>query len=170
MRKVTMKELVDKDIRITDFHIEKYMKSKKDKAIVELEVNGEYCYFETTSLEVLYQLSLIKSCVMNYKLKTNTNKIRWVKTSLDSTTHYKTNGDAYIVTEEFSSTESENNRYLCFYKNSVYVKVIREKTSIYFSFKISPETIDNLIKNDNAAYTKKVEKIIKEEKSHAKTN
>lgn len=156
MRKVTMKELVDKDIRITDFRIEKYMKSKKDKAVVELEVDGEYCYFETSSLEVLYQLSLIKSCVMNYKLKNNTNKIRWVKTSLDSTTHYKTNGDAYIVTEEFSSTESENNRYLCFYKNSVYVKVIREKTSIYFSFKISKETIDRLL--------------IEEEKRHAKTN
>lgn len=156
MRKVTMKELVDKDIRITDFRIEKYMKSKKDKAVVELEVDGEYCYFETSSLEVLYQLSLIKSCVMNYKLKNNTNKIRWVKTSLDSTTHYNTNGDAYIVTEEFSSTESENNRYLCFYKNSVYVKVIREKTSIYFSFKISKETIDRLL--------------IEEEKRHAKTN
>lgn len=154
MRKVTMKELVDKDIRITDFRIEKYMKSKKDKAIVELEVNGEYCYFETTSLEVLYQLTLIKSCVMNYKLKTNTNKIRLVKTSLDSTTHYNTNGDAYIVTEEFSSTESENNRYLCFYKNSVYVKVIREKTSIYLSFRISKETIDRLLTEEKKSHDK----------------
>ena len=53
MKKVTMRELVGKDIRITDFSITEYMKSKKDKARVELEVDGEYCYFETTSLEVL---------------------------------------------------------------------------------------------------------------------
>lgn len=79
MKKVTMRELVGKDIRITDFSITEYMKSKKDKARVELEVDGEYCYFETTSLEVLYQLAWIKDCVMAYKLKSNTNKIRFVK-------------------------------------------------------------------------------------------
>lgn len=69
MKKVTMKDLVGKDIRITDFRITEYMKSKKDKATVELEVDGEYCYFETTSLEVLHQLSWIKQCVLIYKLK-----------------------------------------------------------------------------------------------------
>lgn len=38
MKKVTMRELVGKDIRITDFSITEFMKSKKDKARVELEV------------------------------------------------------------------------------------------------------------------------------------
>lgn len=189
MKKVTMRELVGKDIRITDFRITEYMKSKKDKATVELEVDGEYCYFETTSLEVLYQLAWIKDCVMAYKLKSNTNKIRFVK-ALD-TTNPSYDGSHYekLISKEFGTDNGtvqnntfillpnsmynigiDNNRYFCFYKNSVYAKVIREKNSIYLSFNISPETIDNLIKNDNAAYTKKTEEIIKEEKSHAKTN
>lgn len=161
MKKVTMRELVGKDIRITDFRITEYMKSKKDKARVELEVDGEYCYFETTSLEVLHQLSWIKQCVITYKLTKNTKGICWVRKCKDSI-HYNESGDAYIETEEFGNTESVNDRYLCFYENSVYVKVIREKSSICFSSNISKETIDDLIKNENAAYTKKVEKIIKE--------
>ena len=181
MKKVTMRELVGKDIRITDFCITEYMKSKKDKARVELEVDGEYCYFETTSLEVLYQLAWIKDCVMAYKLKSNTNKIRLVK-ALD-TTNPSYDGSHYekLISKEFGTDNGtvqnntfillpnsmynigiDNNRYFCFYKNSVYAKVIRVKNSIYFSFNISKETIDNIIKNENAAYTKKVEKIIKE--------
>ena len=174
MKKVTMRELVGKDIRITDFSITEYMKSKKDKARVELEVDGEYCYFETTSLEVLYQLSWIKDCVMAYTLKSNTNKIRFVK-ALD-TANPSYNGSRYekLISKEFGnddgtmqnntfillpdspySRDNDNNKYFCFYKNSVYVRVIREKNSIYFSFKISKEMLDRLL--------------TEEEKSHAKT-
>lgn len=180
MKKVTMRELVGKDIRITDFCITEFMKSKKDKARVELEVDGEYCYFETTSLEVLYQLAWIKDCIMAYKLKSNTNKIRFVK-ALNITNH-SYDGSRYekLISKEFGtdndttqnnsfmllpdsmdSIDSDDNRYFCFYKNSVYAKVIRVKNSIYFSFNVSKETIDNIVKNENAAYTKKVEKIIK---------
>ena len=174
MKKVTMRELVGKDIRITDFTITEFMKSKKDKARVELEVDGEYCYFETTSLEVLYQLSWIKDCVMAYTLKSNTNKIRFVK-MLD-TANPSYNGSRYekLISKEFGNDNgtTQNNsfmllpdsmyaidnddyRYFCFYKNSVYVRVIKVKTSIYFSFKISKEMLDRLL--------------TEEEKSHAKT-
>ena len=173
MKKVTMRELVGKDIRITDFTITEFMKSKKDKARVELEVDGEYCYFETTSLEVLYQLSWIKDCVMAYTLKSNTNKIRFVK-MLD-TANPSYNGSRYekLISKEFGNDNgtTQNNsfmllpdsmygidnddyRYFCFYKNSVYVRVIKVKTSIYFSFKISKEMLDRLLA---------------EEESHAKT-
>ena len=188
MKKVTMRELVGKDIRITDFTITEFMKSKKDKARVELEVDGEYCYFETTSLEVLYQLSWIKDCVMAYTLKSNTNKIRFVK-MLD-TANPSYNGSRYekLISKEFGNDDgttenntfillpdnpysryNDNNQYLCFYKNSVYARVIKVKTSIYFSFNVSKETIDSIIENENAAYTKKVEKIVKEKKSDTKT-
>lgn len=173
MKKVTMRELVGKDIRITDFSITEFMKSKKDKARVELEVDGEYCYFETTSLEVLYQLAWIKDCVMAYKLKSNTNKIRFVK----ATTNPSYDGSRYekLISKEFGndngttqnnsfmllpdsmdSIDSDDNRYFCFYKNSVYARVIRVKNSIYFSFKISKEMMDKLL--------------TEEEKSHTKTN
>lgn len=175
MKKVTMRELVGKDIRITDFCITEYMKSKKDKATVELEVDGEYCYFETTSLEVLYQLAWIKDCIMAYKLKSNTNKIRFVK-ALDTTnpsydgSHYEKliskefgtdNGtvqnNTFILLPDsfYNNINNDDNRYLCFYKNSVYVRVIREKNSIYLSFKISKEMLDRLLT---------------ETESHAKTN
>ena len=174
MKKVTMRELVGKDIRITDFTITEFMKSKKDKARVELEVDGEYCYFETTSLEVLYQLSWIKDCVMAYTLKSNTNKIRFVKAL--NTTNPSYDGSRYekLISKEFGNDNgtTQNNsfmllpdsmyaidnddyRYFCFYKNSVYVRVIKVKTSIYFSFKISKEMLDKLL--------------TEEEKSHAKT-
>ena len=174
MKKVTMRELVGKDIRITDFTITEFMKSKKDKARVELEVDGEYCYFETTSLEVLYQLAWIKDCVMAYTLKSNTNKIRFVKAL--NTTNPSYDGSRYekLISKEFGNDDgtTQNNsfmllpdsmyaidnddyRYFCFYKNSVYVRVIKVKTSIYFSFKISKEMLDKLL--------------TEEEKSHAKT-
>lgn len=179
MKKVTMRELVGKDIRITDFSITEYMKSKKDKARVELEVDGEYCYFETTSLEVLYQLAWIKDCVMAYKLKSNTNKIRFVKATTNPSydgSHYEKliskefgndngttqNNSFMLLPDSMDSIDSDDNRYFCFYKNSVYAKVIRVKNFIYFSFNVSKETIDSMIKNENAIYTKKVEKIIKE--------
>ena len=173
MKKVTMRELVGKDIRITDFTITEFMKSKKDKARVELEVDGEYCYFETTSLEVLYQLAWIKDCVMAYTLKSNTNKIRFVKAL--NTANHSYNGSRYekLISKEFGNDNgtTQNNsfmllpdsmyaidnddyRYFCFYKNSVYVRVIKVKTSIYFSFKISKEMLDRLLA---------------EEESHAKT-
>ena len=174
MKKVTMRELPGKDIRITDFTITEFMKSKKDKARVELEVDGEYCYFETTSLEVLYQLAWIKDCVMAYTLKSNTNKIRFVKAL--NTANHSYNGSRYekLISKEFGNDNgtTQNNsfmllpdsmygidnddyRYFCFYKNSVYVRVIKVKTSIYFSFKISKEMLDKLL--------------TEEEKSHAKT-
>lgn len=173
MKKVTMRELVGKDIRITDFCITEFMKSKKDKARVELEVDGEYCYFETTSLEVLYQLAWIKDCVMAYKLKSNTNKIRFVK----ATTNPSYDGSRYekLISKEFGtdngtvqnntfmllpdsmySIDNDDYRHFCFYKNSVYARVIRVKNSIYFSFKISKEMMDRLL--------------AEEEKSHTKTN
>lgn len=180
MKKVTMRELVGKDIRITDFSITEFMKSKKDKARVELEVDGEYCYFETTSLEVLYQLAWIKDCVMAYKLKSNTNKIRFVK-RLDTInpsydgSHYEkliskefgnddgtTQNNTFILLPDNPYSSNKDIQYFCFYKNSVYAKVIRVKNSIYFSFNVSKETLDSIIENENAAYTKKVEKIIKE--------
>lgn len=178
MKKVTMRELVGKDIRITDFRITEYMKSKKDKATVELEVDGEYCYFETTSLEVLYQLAWIKDCIMAYKLKSNTNNPSYdgshyeklISKEFGTDNGTVQNNTFILLPNSMYNIGIDNNRYFCFYKNSVYVKVIREKNSIYLSFNISPETIDKLIKNDNAAYTKKTEEIIKEEKSHAKTN
>lgn len=169
MKKVTMRELVGKDIRITDFSITEFMKSKKDKARVELEVDGEYCYFETTSLEVLYQLAWIKDCVMAYKLKSNTNKIRFVKRldtinpSYDGSRYEKLiskefgndngtvqNNSFMLLPDNMYGIDSDDDRYFCFYKNS-----------IYFSFNVSKETLDSIIENENAAYTKKVEKIIK---------
>lgn len=174
MKKVTMRELVGKDIRITDFTITEFMKSKKDKARVELEVDGEYCYFETTSLEVLYQLAWIKDCVMAYTLKSNTNKIRFVKAL--NTTNPSYDGSRYekLISKEFGNDngtiqnnsfmllpdsmyaiDNDDYRYFCFYKNSVYVRVIKVKNSIYFSFKISKEMLDKLL--------------TEEEKSHAKT-
>ena len=164
MKKVTMRELVGKDIRITDFSITEFMKSKKDKARVELEVDGEYCYFETTSLEVLYQLAWIKDCVMAYTLKSNTNKIRFVKAL--NTTNPSYDGSRYekLISKEFGtddgttqnnsfmllpdsmySIDNDDYRYFCFYKNSVYVRVIKVKNSIYFSFKISKEMLDRLL-------------------------
>lgn len=168
-----MRELVGKDIRITDFSITEYMKSKKDKARVELEVDGEYCYFETTSLEVLYQLAWIKDCVMAYKLKSNTNKIRFVKATTNPSydgSHYEKliskefgtdngtvqNNSFMLLPDNMDSIDSDDNRYFCFYKNSVYARVIRVKNSIYFSFKISKEMMDRLL--------------AEEEKSHTKTN
>ena len=173
MKKVTMRELVGKDIRITDFTITEFMKSKKDKARVELEVDGEYCYFETTSLEVLYQLSWIKDCVMAYTLKSNTNKIRFVKALNTTNPSYDGSRCEKLISKEFGNDNgtTQNNsfmllpdsmygidnddyRYFCFYKNSVYVRVIKVKTSIYFSFKISKEMLDRLLA---------------EEESHAKT-
>lgn len=173
MKKVTMRELVGKDIRITDFSITEYMKSKKDKARVELEVDGEYCYFETTSLEVLYQLAWIKDCVMAYKLKSNTNKIRFVKATTNPSydgSHYEKliskefgtdngttqNNTFMLLPDSMDSIDNDDNRYFCFYKNSVYARVIRVKNSIYFSFKISKEMMDRLL--------------TEEEKSHTKTN
>lgn len=173
MKKVTMRELVGKDIRITDFSITEYMKSKKDKARVELEVDGEYCYFETTSLEVLYQLAWIKDCVMAYKLKSNTNKIRFVKATTNPSydgSHYEKliskefgtdngtvqNNSFMLLPDSMDSIDSDDNRYFCFYKNSVYARVIRVKNSIYFSFKISKEMMDKLL--------------TEEEKNHTKTN
>lgn len=155
MKKIIMRELVGKDIRITDFRIEKFMNSKSDKAIVELEVDGEYCYFETTNPEVIRQLLCIKQCVTIYKLNKKAKNIVWVRRLVDSI-RYNTNGDAYTVTEEFSKSESKNNRYLCFYKNSVYVKVVKQKTSIYFSFSpnISKETIDRLLTEEEKSHTK----------------
>ena len=174
MKKVTMRELVGKDIRITDFTITEFMKSKKDKARVELEVDGEYCYFETTSLEVLYQLAWIKDCVMAYTLKSNTNKIRFVKALNTTNPSYDGSRCEKLISKEFGNDNgtTQNNsfmllpdsmyaidnddyRYFCFYKNSVYVRVIKVKTSIYFSFKISKEMLDRLL--------------TEEEKSHAKT-
>ena len=173
MKKVTMRELVGKDIRITDFTITEFMKSKKDKARVELEVDGEYCYFETTSLEVLYQLAWIKDCVMAYTLKSNTNKIRFVKALNTTNPSYDGSRCEKLISKEFGNDNgtTQNNsfmllpdsmygidnddyRYFCFYKNSVYVRVIKVKTSIYFSFKISKEMLDRLLA---------------EEESHAKT-
>ena len=173
MKKVTMRELVGKDIRITDFSITEFMKSKKDKARVELEVDGEYCYFETTSLEVLYQLAWIKDCVMAYTLKSNTNKIRFVKALNTTNPSYDGSRCEKLISKEFGNDNgtTQNNsfmllpdsmygidnddyRYFCFYKNSVYVRVIKVKTSIYFSFKISKEMLDRLLA---------------EEESHAKT-
>lgn len=168
-----MRELVGKDIRITDFSITEYMKSKKDKARVELEVDGEYCYFETTSLEVLYQLAWIKDCVMAYKLKSNTNKIRFVKATTNPSydgSHYEKliskefgtdngttqNNSFMLLPDSMDSIDNDDNRYFCFYKNSVYARVIRVKNSIYFSFKISKEMMDRLL--------------AEEEKSHTKTN
>lgn len=173
MKKVTMRELVGKDIRITDFSITEFMKSKKDKARVELEVDGEYCYFETTSLEVLYQLVWIKDCVMAYKLKSNTNKIRFVKATTNPSydgSHYEKliskefgndngttqNNSFMLLPDSMDSIDSDDYRYFCFYKNSVYARVIRVKNSIYFSFKISKEMMDRLL--------------TEEEKSHTKTN
>lgn len=173
MKKVTMRELVGKDIRITDFCITEFMKSKKDKARVELEVDGEYCYFETTSLEVLYQLAWIKDCVMAYKLKSNTNKIRFVKATTNPSydgSHYEKliskefgtdngttqNNSFMLLPDSMDSIDNDDNRYFCFYKNSVYARVIRVKNSIYFSFKISKEMMDRLL--------------TEEEKSHTKTN
>lgn len=173
MKKVTMRELVGKDIRITDFSITEYMKSKKDKARVELEVDGEYCYFETTSLEVLYQLAWIKDCVMAYKLKSNTNKIRFVKATTNPSydgSHYEKliskefgndngttqNNSFMLLPDSMDSIDNDDYRYFCFYKNSVYARVIRVKNSIYFSFKISKEMMDRLL--------------AEEEKSHTKTN
>lgn len=173
MKKVTMRELVGKDIRITDFSITEFMKSKKDKARVELEVDGEYCYFETTSLEVLYQLAWIKDCVMAYKLKSNTNKIRFVKATTNPSydgSHYEKliskefgtdngttqNNSFMLLPDSMDSIDNDDNRYFCFYKNSVYARVIRVKNSIYFSFKISKEMMDRLL--------------TEEEKSHTKTN
>lgn len=173
MKKVTMRELVGKDIRITDFSITEYMKSKKDKARVELEVDGEYCYFETTSLEVLYQLAWIKDCVMAYKLKSNTNKIRFVKATTNPSydrSHYEKliskefgtdngtvqNNSFMLLPDSMYSIDNDDYRYFCFYKNSVYARVIRVKNSIYFSFKISKEMMDRLL--------------TEEEKSHTKTN
>lgn len=173
MKKVTMRELVGKDIRITDFSITEFMKSKKDKARVELEVDGEYCYFETTSLEVLYQLAWIKDCVMAYKLKSNTNKIRFVKRldtinpSYDGSRYEKliskefgndngtTQNNTFILLPDNPYSSNKDIQYFCFYKNSVYAKVIRVKNSIYFSFKISKEMLDRLLD---------------ETESHAKTN
>lgn len=173
MKKVTMRELVGKDIRITDFSITEFMKSKKDKARVELEVDGEYCYFETTSLEVLYQLAWIKDCVMAYKLKSNTNKIRFVKATTNPSydgSHYEKliskefgtdngtvqNNSFMLLPDSMDSIDNDDYRYFCFYKNSVYARVIRVKNSIYFSFKISKEMMDRLL--------------AEEEKSHTKTN
>lgn len=173
MKKVTMRELVGKDIRITDFSITEYMKSKKDKARVELEVDGEYCYFETTSLEVLYQLAWIKDCVMAYKLKSNINKIRFVKATTNPSydgSHYEKliskefgtdngtvqNNSFMLLPDSMDSIDNDDYRYFCFYKNSVYARVIRVKNSIYFSFKISKEMMDRLL--------------TEEEKSHTKTN
>lgn len=173
MKKVTMRELVGKDIRITDFCITEFMKSKKDKARVELEVDGEYCYFETTSLEVLYQLAWIKDCVMAYKLKSNTNKIRFVKATTNPSydgSHYEKliskefgndngttqNNSFMLLPDSMDSIDNDDYRYFCFYKNSVYARVIRVKNSIYFSFKISKEMMDRLL--------------TEEEKSHTKTN
>lgn len=167
MKKVTMRELVGKDIRITDFSITEYMKSKKDKARVELEVDGEYCYFETTSLEVLYQLAWIKDCVMAYKLKSNTNKIRFVKATTNPSydgSHYEKliskefgndNGTAQnnsfmLLPDSMDSIDNDDYRYFCFYKNSVYARVIRVKNSIYFSFKISKEMLDRLLAEEES--------------------
>lgn len=176
MRKVTMKELVGKDIRITDFRIEKTMKSKNDKAVVELEVDGEYCYFETISSEVLYQLTWIKQCMINHKLNRNAKGIRWAK-MLDSApcdeTYFEkiiskgisTNisNNAYdnsiiLLPDDSCSTDSRDDPYLCFYKNSVYVKVIKQRSSIYFSFSLSKETTDRLIKEETESEKLKTKK------------
>lgn len=171
MKKVTMRELVGKDIRITDFSITEYMKSKKDKARVELEVDGEYCYFETTSLEVLYQLAWIKDCVMAYKLKSNTNKIRFVKATTNPSydgSHYEKliskefgtdngtvqNNSFMLLPDSMDSIDNDDYRYFCFYKNSVYARVIRVKNSIYFSFKISKEMMDRLLTEEEKSHTK----------------
>lgn len=176
MRKVTMKELVGKDIRITDFRIEKTMKSKNDKAIVELEINGEYCYFETISPEVLYQLTWIRQCMINHKLNRNAKGIRWAKmldsVPCDETCYEKIiskgfnsiittgecNNSVILLADDFCSTDSRDNPYLCFYKNSVYVKVIKQRNSIYFSFSLSKETTDRLIKEETESEKLKTKK------------
>ena len=55
-----------------------------------------------------------------------------------------------LLPDNMYGIDSDDDRYFCFYKNS-----------IYFSFNVSKETLDSIIENENAAYTKKVEKIIK---------
>lgn len=100
---------------------------------------------------------------MAYTLKSNTNKIRFVKAL--NTTNPSYDGSRYekLISKEFGNDNgtTQNNsfmllpdsmygidnddyRYFCFYKNS-----------IYFSFKISKEMLDRLLD---------------ETESHAKTN
>lgn len=101
---------------------------------------------------------------MAYTLKSNTNKIRFVKAL--NTTNPSYDGSRYekLISKEFGNDNgtTQNNsfmllpdsmygidnddyRYFCFYKNSVYVRVIKVKKSIYFSFKISKEMLDRLL-------------------------
>lgn len=110
---------------------------------------------------------------MAYKLKSNTNKIRFVKATTNPSydgSHYEKliskefgndNGTAQnnsfmLLPDSMDSIDNDDYRYFCFYKNSVYARVIRVKNSIYFSFKISKEMMDRLL--------------TEEEKSHTKTN
>lgn len=65
------------------------------------------------------------------------------------------NNSFMLLPDSMYGIDNDDYRYFCFYKNSVYVRVIKVKNSIYFSFKISKEMLDRLLD---------------ETESHAKTN
>ena len=57
-----------------------------------------------------------------------------------------------LLPDNMYGIDSDDDRYFCFYKNSVYAKVIRVKNSIYFSFNVSKETLDSIIKRSEVNY------------------
>lgn len=176
MERKTLMDLVGKEIGITDFYIKKSMKAKADIANVEFKLNGKDYYFTTSSPYVIYQLTWIKQCILDYKLNTrrNVKGIRFIKMresdpSLQSAVNNVMKAmnklpdntlKSFIIFSDNTCNNKENcDPYLTFYNKSIFVKVIREKNAIYFSFTLSKEFVNNLIKEDSKKYHNMVDKI-----------
>ena len=178
MKRAILTDLIGKEIRITDFYIKNSMKSKSDTANVEFELDGEKYYFTTTSPYVIYQLTWIKQCLLDYKLNKRTKGIVHVKMNnsnpsmqsiIDKVVDKMMNhtipdntAQSYIIfSDDTCDAKDRDNPYLVFYKNSVYVKIIKQqKNRLYFGFKLSKDMMNKIQKEESDGYKKQTEEML----------
>lgn len=176
MKRTILTDLVGKEIRITDFYIKKSMKSKLDIANVEFELDGEEYFFTTTSPYVIYQLAWIKQCIMDYKLGKRIKGIKIIKmTESDPSLQNVVRGvvdkanrlpdntfHSYVIfSDDTCDAKDRDNPYLVFYKNSVYVKIIKQqKNRLYFGFKLSKDMMNKIQKEESDGYKKQTEEML----------
>lgn len=177
MKRAILTDLIGKEIRITDFYIKNSMKSKSDTANVEFELDGEKYYFTTTSPYVIYQLTWIKQCLLDYKLNKRTKGIVHVRMNnsnpsmqsiIDKVVDKMMNhtipdntAQSYIIfSDDTCDAKERDNLYLTFYNDSIYVKIIRQKNSIYFSFTLSDKFMIKLSKEEDKRYENRTKEML----------
>jgi len=175
MKRTSLTNLVGKEIKITDFYIKKSMKSKLDTANVEFELDGKEYFFTTTSPYIIYQLTWIKQCILDYNLNKRTKGIKLVQmigsdpSLQNAVTKVLDKGNkvldnryrSYVIfSDDTCDAKNRDNPYLVFYKNSIYVKIIKQKNRIYFSFTLSKNMISKLKKEESDEYNKKTKEML----------